>query len=491
MKNNIIKILSCLLLISFLIGCDKDFDTINQNPNAPLAVPANLLLPNIIRGGINTVTDESWSIGNIVAQHTAKIQFVNEDRYLWGERNGIWNSMYGNLRNVENLLTASRTNKQANYEAIGLIIKSWMYAMLTDAYGDVPYSQAIQAKSNGVNAPVYDPQEEIYKGILADLARANTLIGTTTERVEGDILFNGNTARWRRLANSLRVRYLMRQTKKRNIGAELQAIVGNATQNPLFGSNDDNATLFYLNAAPNQFPLHTARVGSFDEVRLSFRLDSVLEAFNDPRLTVFGRPTAATASTATPQYVGIPNGLNDNEALLFNGGPQNVSRIGALFFENAITTQGLQAARGVIMTFAELQFLLAEAAHTGLITGDAKTFYENGIRSSFSYYGLTMPTDYLTRNGVAFSGTLATRQIAEQKWISLFFQGVEAWFDWRRTGLPAFVPGKANLNNNLIPVRFIYPISEQALNNTNWKAAVTRQFGKLEEDINSRMWLLR
>jgi hypothetical protein len=100
-----------MCLIS-MAACTKDFDTINQNPNAPLSVPANLLLPGVLRGGINSVMSESWGIGNIVAQHTAKIQFVNEDRYSWGERNGIWNDMYGNLRNLENLLTiAAITNK--------------------------------------------------------------------------------------------------------------------------------------------------------------------------------------------------------------------------------------------------------------------------------------------------------------------------------------------------------------------------------------------
>jgi Starch-binding associating with outer membrane len=489
MKNSIIKYLSVVLIIGLMTACDKDFETINQNPNAPLAVPGSLLLPDIIRGSINSVTNESWSIGNIVAQHTAKIQFVNEDRYLWGERNEIWNSFYNRLRNVENLLTSARTGKQANYEAVGLIMKSWMYATLTDCYGDVPYSKAIQAKSGSVNAPVYDSQESIYTGILADLARANTLIGTTVEKVDGDILYNGNMTQWKRLANSLRVRYMMRISAKKSVGADLKALVDNATQNPLFGSNTDNATLIYLNAAPNQFPLHTSRVGSFDEIRLSFRLDSVLEGFNDPRLTIFARPTAS--STTTPQYVGIPNGLNDNDALLFNGGPQNVSRIGALFYENAITTQGLQAARGVLMTYAELQFLLAEAAQKGLITGDAKGFYEKGIASSFSYYGLTMPTDYLTRAGVSFSTTTATAQIAEQKWISLFFQGIEAWLDWRRTGLPAIRPGAANLNNNRIPVRFIYPTSEQALNAANRKEAADRQFGATGEDINGKMWLIK
>jgi Starch-binding associating with outer membrane len=477
-------IAACLISMA---ACTKDFDTINQNPNAPLKVPANLLLPGIIRGGINSVTGESWGIGNIVAQHTAKIQFVNEDRYSWGERNGIWNDMYGNLRNLENLLTIARDNKQANYEAVGLITKSWMYAMLTDCYGDVPYTQAIQAKSEkSVNAPQYDTQESIYNGILADLKRANDIIGTTVEAVDGDILYNGNMSRWKKLANSLRLRYLLRISNRRNVAADMQAIVSSATTTPFFANNDDNAALTYLNASPNQFPLHLSRVGSFDEVRLSFRLDSVLEKFNDPRVTIFGRPTAASASTTTPEYVGVPNGLNDVDALLFNGGPQKVSRIGSIYYEDAILTNGLKIAKGVIMTNAELQFVLAEAAQKGLITGTpAKDYYEKGIKASFDFYGLTMPATYLTQTNVALNTTNPFEQIAEQKWISLFFQGMEAWFDFRRTGLPRLRPGPSNLNENRIPVRFVYPTIEQSLNGPNRDAAVARQG---VDNINTLVW---
>ncbi|MFN8690474.1 MAG: SusD/RagB family nutrient-binding outer membrane lipoprotein, partial [Cyclobacteriaceae bacterium] len=182
---------------------------------------------------INDQVNEGWSIGNIVIQHTAKIQFVNEDRYLWGERNGVWNSVFGNMRNVQNIITFAETAepKQNNYLGIALILKSWMFSVATDTYGDIPYSEATKGKLNGIYQTKYDTQESIYDGILADLERANQLLGTSSEVVSGDILYGGGTGaiiKWRRLANSLRLRYLMRLSGRRDVSTQMQQIVSDA-----------------------------------------------------------------------------------------------------------------------------------------------------------------------------------------------------------------------------------------------------------------------
>jgi hypothetical protein len=138
------------------------------------------------------------------------------------------------------------------------------------------------------------------------------------------------------------------------------------------------------------------------------------------------------------------------------------------------------------MTYAELQFILAEAAQKGLIsTGSAQAYYENGIKASFDYYKLALPAGYLQQTGVAFNPATALQQIGTQKWIALFYSGLEAWFDWRRTGLPALTPGLSNVNGNRIPVRFIYPGFEFSLNKENVEAAVARQGAN---DINTKVW---
>lgn len=486
------KYIQPLVLLGFLVlaaGCTKDFDNINNNPNAPTAVNSGLLLPQIQRDMIGTVLGEAWGIGNIVIQHTAKNQFVNEDRYLWGELNSIWNNVYDNMRDVNNIIAQSDERQEYNYKGIALVMRAWMFSLATDAYGDIPYSEAIKAKE-GINYTNYDSQEDIYTGILADLQEANNILGTSGEVVAGDLIYKGDVAKWKKLANSLRVRYLLRISGKRDVSADLRAIVNNATGNPVFESVADNAVYTFQSTSPDQFPLYTSRIGSFNEFRASKTLLDTLKSLGDTRMPVFFRPTPDTEGSANPVYAGIPNGLNDVDALQYNGGPQFQSRIGALYFENAVSTQGLAIAKGVIMTYAELQFLLAEAAEKSLTAANAETHYQNGVNGSFAFYGLSAPAGYFALPQVAFIGSQAEKlnKIGFQKWISLYFQGLEAWYDWRRTRIPALTPGASNQNNNMIPVRFRYPIIEQSLNAEGYKKAIERQG---PDDLNAKMWYLK
>ncbi|MBN8575434.1 MAG: SusD/RagB family nutrient-binding outer membrane lipoprotein [Cytophagales bacterium] len=508
MKTYFRKVLLSMAALLVVCSCDSDFEDINTNNNVPTSVTPDLLLSGVIRNTLNNQVGEAWGIGNIVVQHTAKIQFVNEDRYLWGEQNGIWNTVYGNMRNVQNIISAAETAtpSQNNYLGIALILKSWMFSLATDAYGDVPYSEAIKGKSSAIYLPKYDTQESIYDGILADLERANQILGTSSENISGDILYGGGAAsilKWRKLANSLRLRYLMRISNKRNVAAAMQAIVSNPTDFPIFTGNADNAALTYLSSAPNQWPLYTSRVGSFDEFRLSKTMDDFLTGINDPRLAVFARPTQNSVTAGTPEIVGIPNGLEDTQALSYNGGPQNISRVGYPFAclvcnDANQTAPQANVAKAPLMMYAELQFILAEAREKNLITtGTAETYYLNGINANLDYYrsivpaeyniNLTLPATYFTQAGVVYTGTSAEKlaKIATQKWVALFFNGLEAWFDWRRTGLPVLAPGSSNLNDNKIPVRYIYPQSEQSLNATNRAAAVARQGA---DNINTTVW---
>ena len=505
MKNIILGILSVLLFAS----CTKNFREINTDRNNPTAVTSDLLLSGIISSTLNNQVGEAWSIGNLVVQYNAKIQFVNEDRYGWAELNSIWNNVYGNYRNLQNIFTQVGSNTASPYYGVSLILKSWMFSLVADAYGDAPYSQAGKGKTDAAYQPVYDKQEDIYTGILADLKKANEVLATASGPFSGDLIYGGGPSaiiKWRRLANSLRLRYLLRLSKQKSVSSEMQAILNDPINNPIFTGNSDNAELKYLAAAPNQWPLYGSRVGSFDEIRLSKTFSDRLTALNDPRIRVFGRPTQNSVTAGTPVIQGIPNGLSDVAALAFNGGPQNVSRVGYTFACLVCNDPGQaapipDAPRGLLMTYAELQFILAEARQRNFITtGTAATYYNQGIAANFSYWQsvvpaaynlqIAMPTVYLTQPAVELTGTNTEilGKIALQKWIALYFNGLEAWFDWKRTGLPEIIPGPGNLNNNLVPVRFIYPISEQALNAANRAAAVQRQGA---DNINTRTWIAK
>jgi hypothetical protein len=505
------KIIIPVLIIGMISSCTKDFADTNTNRNNPTSVTPDLLLSGVIKSMMDRQVNEAWGIGNIVVQHHAKIQFVNEDRYGWGEKNDIWNTVYGNYRNLQNIFTIVNNEENNPYYGVGLILKSWMFSQVTDAYGDVPYSEAGKAKTDGIYQPAYDKQEDIYTGILADLKKANEVLATADgANFTGDLLYGGGASsliKWRKLANSLRLRCLMRISKKKNVNADMQAIVDDAVNNPIFTGNADNAELKYLAAAPNQWALYGSRVGSFDEFRVSKTFTDRLTALNDTRIKVFGRPTQASVAAGTPEIKGIPNGLSDVNALAYNGGVQYVSRVGYTFACLVCNDVGQAApdpaaARALLMTYAELQFILAEARQKGMITtGSAETYYTNGITANFAYWqsvvpaaynlNVAMPSDYLTQASTVYSGTDDEKlaKIALQKWIALYFNGLEAWFDWRRTNMPAIVPGPSNLNNDKVPVRYIYPLAEQSLNGANRSAAVQRQGNT--DDLNTKMWLLQ
>ena len=205
-----------LALVMSVSSCDQDFEKINVNPNSPEKVSSALLLPNILRSTTNEIAGNSWGYGNIVMQYTAKIQFTNEDRYNWGPQGSPYGSFYNALRDINNIIQISGEAKQQNYVGIAKVMRAHLFAYMSDAYGEIPYTEALQAKA-GVNYPKFDSQEVIYAGVLKELEEANALLGTTAERVDGDILFNGNVTRWKKFANSLRLRILMRLSDRMTI----------------------------------------------------------------------------------------------------------------------------------------------------------------------------------------------------------------------------------------------------------------------------------
>lgn len=506
-----IKSTIVIFATAVMCSCTKDFRETNTNNNNPTSVTPDLLLSGVIRNMANQQVSDAWGIGNLVSQYHAKIQFVNEDRYLWNEQNGLWNAVYGNNRNLQNIFVAVEKDPKSPYLGVGLILKSWMFSLVTDAYGDVPYKEAGKAKTDASYTPAYDSQEEIYTSILADLKKANEQLATSTgNNLSGDILFGGGTSaiiKWRKLANSLRLRLLMRMSKKKSVNADMQAIIADPINNPIFTGNADNAELKYFSAAPNQWPLYGSRVGSFDEIRVSKTLSDRLTALGDTRINVFGRPSQSSLTAGTPKVEGIPNGLGDVAALNYNGGPQGVSRVGYTFAclvcndpNQAVPDPA--APRSIIMNYAELQFILAEAREKDMITtGSADTYYNNGITANFDYWkalvpaqyniNVNMPAGYLTQTAVAYTGSQTEKlaKIALQKWVALYFNGLESWFDWRRTGMPEIIPGASNLNNNKVPVRYIYPLSEQSLNGANRQKAVAAQGNT--DDLNTKMWLIK
>ncbi len=466
-------IIGVFLLLS--TACKKDLAKVNENPNAPAKAEPQSLLSNVLYQSAKNNAEEAWKNGNLLAQHTSNIEFFPIDRYDVGTNTELWNATYRLLNDVYSIETSPASNQ--GYKGIALVLRSQLAALLTDLWGDVPYSQAIKGTSEGIFSPAYDKQQDIYtgpNGILDNLDKAITLLTSSKDVISGDIMFKGDLSKWARLASSLKVRYLMRISRKVDVSTPLQNLL---TQNNLLRSNSDNAVVPFLASAPNQWFLVNEREGRYADVRMSTTSENILVGLNDARLGVYFKPTVNSATTAMPVYKGLPNGLSraSQNAYNFN----DISLIGRLFRDEP---QGVDAP---IMTYTELQFLLAEAAQKKLIQGSAATYYEAGIKASHDYYKVSVPAGYFTKMEVAFDGTDDLKKIMTQKWISNFLNGYEAWLDVRRTGFPVLPVPKDNLNADKFPVRFRYPDIEQAANKKNYTEAAARIGG---DNYNSKGW---
>ena len=477
------KIIYTLSAISLLAwSCTKDFDKINENPNAPENISPQFLLSNVIWEVADRNTyDQGFILASYLVQQSASIEFERIDRYEMGSNSEYWDALYRLLADIQSMKEVDGTNEA--YSAVGDVMSCFIYSQLTDMWNDVPYTEAVKAKE-GNFTPKYDSQEEIYThpqtGLLAVLKNAADVLSNTNSSISGDPMFNNNLDQWVRFANSLRVRYLMRMSNHfaqyPDLQNELQTIIDGGM---IMLGNPDNAVVPYLASAPNQFPLFNASQGGYQEHRMTQTADSILKLWNDPRVAVLYKPTQASLIAGNPEYKGLQNGQSRETIASQNIDLNDISLYGVIFRDQP---DGVDAQ---IMQYAELQFALAEAAEKGYINGSAQSYYEAGIQASFDYYNVEVPADYFMRPSVTLDGTENLNRILTQKWLALFNCGHEAWFSVRRTGMPYLKPGPDNFNNDVYPVRYFYPENEQATNSQNYQDAVQRIGG---DNINSKGW---
>jgi hypothetical protein len=501
-KNGTGALWVLLAALMLTTGCDQEFKEVNDNPNEPTEVESEFLLRGITRKVSNAMVLESFLTGNIIAQTASKTLRVETETYDWGKKGGFpdtWFPLYEAANDARIMReTAVEEGNQID-EAVALIMEAYIFSILTDAYGDIPYEEALQGDA-GEFFPSYTSQEVIYTdeeiGLLAKLQRANTLLSQVSEgSVQGDILFGGDRSMWRKFANSLRLRLLLHAVQAYPEAAnEMAEIVGDPGQYPVFDSPMENATLEYLGSEPNQYPLRPPyKTGDFEAVVISQNLDTILTERQDPRLTVYARPTTTSLpDSISNEYSGQPTGfLPDNVP-----GGEN-SLLGYRYRNEDGEGSPAGRARGIFMTHAEVEFIKAEAAHEGYIGGDPQTFYDEAIASSMRYYQVSFDdtvvtktvnslNDYLSQPRVDLSGLSGQDRldrITTQKWIALWFHGLEPWFDQRRRDYPnVFVQADRDYIQDQPPKRFPYPGQEQSLNAGN--------FPPDGSDFNAGMWQL-
>jgi len=479
-----------IALALFVSGCDNSGLTgINKNPNAPPSVTPQFLFPSAVSDVVGRARGGSFdlTLASLWAQHMAMDRFTDEDTYSIrpDNINGYWSGFYaGGLQDFATILNQAKQTATPNLVAPALVMKSWTFGVMTDMWGDIPYSQA--NKSDPTAPPQYDRQKDIYAGLFTDLKTASDISvpGGTTYGT-ADLIYNGDATKWKKFANSLRLRYGLRLSKVDPATAQTQ--VAAAIAAGVFTSNADNALLRWPGDGTNNSPIYNNFV-TRDDQHMSQTLVNALKSLYisigptpadtvfDPRLAIYADPIASSPSKVL--YVGAPNGLQDDAAISI--GINNTSRVGVAY--RSKTTPS------ILMAYSEVLFDEAEAAARGWAPGDPAALYNAAITASMQYNGIAdnVTAAYVASPRVAYSSSTGLQQIALQRWIALYSEGTEAYSEWRRTGVPDLQPGPAAITTpHIVARRLTYPVSEQSFNNAALQAAITAQGGAL---LSSRVW---
>jgi hypothetical protein len=459
-------------------GCDRGLTSVNEDPNAPTDVPAQFLLPQAIRAGVMTSFGAGMMLSHtgVFAQHVSQIQYPDEETGLVrpGTMDIFWSNYYvGPLKDIQEVINKGDETGLPNHEGVGLIWRAWMFHQVADLWGDIPFRQALIGEEN--TAPAYESQRAVYQGVLADLAQGAAMLDPNgVDFGAGDLLYNNNFERWRRFANSVRMRVALRLVNQDAALAQSEFVA--AYNAGGFQSNADNAALIYP-GAPYENPLHANYLGR-DDHSISATMVDTLASLNDPRLQLYAEPAQEDGA--------FRGNLHGRDPALLP--LAYYSRIGDFWRADGATTPSL------VITYAEVLFLQAEAAQRGWIGGDPAALYEQAIRANMTQWNAFGPANaptaaeidaYLAQPSVQYNPARGLEQIHLQLWIALYMNTNEAWAHQRRTGTPSLLAGP-DMVISRIPVRFSYPDTEQSLNAANLNAAVANQGGGL--DLVTPLW---
>jgi hypothetical protein len=517
-----------MMLILFVISCTKSLEKLNENPNGADPATTN---PNLVLSTVLTQTGQAYvqlGYGNIagVMQHTQLDGWGGEhNEYDWGGSNS-WSGYYDILRNNKFVYDKAIVEKSELHQGITLVMKSYVFGLITDLWGDAPYTQALLADKGGANTfPAYDSQKSIYEGILADLTTANTLLSKPKNDYPvtldaADVYYRGDPAKWRKFANSLALRYYMRISDKLPDVAKagIENIANNPDQFPVMTSVNDDATMsFPGNSDADSWPAnatYNADSSNYRRIKMCNTFIKALENLNDPRIAVFANKVeiflhvdgslpggtdiirdtivngenrrvrylapdvlsskGLTASDINQDanYVGLPVALAGPQAYNLSPDLNQASRNPHVSWVNSRFANAKSEIKARLMSAAEVHFILAEASGVkGWSAGDAQTHYNQGIQASFAAWGIeSQSASYIAQPEVAYTGT--QKQIIEQKWIAAWTTATESWFDWRRTGYPVLHGVEGRTKAKELPVRFYYMLDERNLNGANVAAAL-------------------
>ena len=454
MKNLTIFILTLFILMS----CGEKLSDLNKDIKNPEAVPAGALFANAMKELHDYMSDCNVNINNfrLWSQQWAQTTYDDESNYELVERNvngRAWNALYATvirdlsdaalfIQEDEILTDAAKRNQLAMIE----VLQVFTYHVLVDTFGDIPYNQAL---GDDVT-PAYDEDATIYSDLITRLESAIANLSGDSGMGASDLVYGGDADMWKMFANSLKLRLAIRLT---NVNSSQAQTMAESAAGGVFQSVADHFELQYQNAPPNNNQLWDDLVqsGRSDFIAASTLTDPMND-LSDPRLPFYYKDPVDGV------YQGGVYGTNNN----YNA------------FSHPGVLQEDPTWPGILISYWEVQFLLADAASRGWsVGGTAEEFYNAGIEASILYWGATQAEAdaYLANPDVAFATATGTdlEKIALQKWIALYDQGFEAWCSYRLYNHPDLPP--ADRTGRDTPRRFTYPVTEYSLNEENVEAA--------------------
>jgi hypothetical protein len=454
-----------LIIIAFIligaISCTNDFSEWNIDPKKATEVPASTLFSNAERNLVRTMKTQNvnTNIFNFMAQYWTATTYPDESNYDLGSRDvpgKFWNALYTgvliDLKESTKVLNAATATlapallpKNKNQLAVVSILEVYTYHVLVDVFGDVPFSEALDIDNS---SPKYDDDTAIYAALFTKLDAAITNLNASAGSFgSADFIYEGDVSSWKKFANSLKLRMALRVKD----GAKVSSAIAGG----VFTSNADNAAFKFLSSDPYSNPLWENLVQSGrSDVLISDTFVDIISPLNDPRASVY-------MDDNLTEYLGGPYGNNNAFA--------EFTHLGDIFHQPDF--------EGIILDYAEVKFLLAEAAarNLGGVTG-AETHYNEAVTASINYW--TTGADsaaYLAQGTVAYDAANWEMSIGMQKYIALYSHGFEGWSSWKIFGYPVLTaPVGAHVSaEGMVPVRFTYPADESQRNGDNYEAAST------------------
>jgi hypothetical protein len=501
-------------------SCTKGFEKLNTDPTAagPEDFNPNFLLTTsqLRYTGSEDFSYETWR-AQLIHFSTMIQHFSHVAGYWVGDKytlNTAYSAAYferayaEQVKFVVDLVELTRGKAQyANLHQIARILKVLVFHRITDIYGDVPYFNAGMGYYTRNFTPAYDKQQDIYSDMLKELDAAATALDPSKDVATGDMIYNGNVAKWKRFAYSLMLRLGLRLTKADAAGAKTW--VEKAAAGGPMTSIADNAFIKHNESGGRPTVNRISQVLNLPyeipNIRWSKTFIDYLQTRNDPRLGVLAeipplapnQNTLGAAGNSTPALQkGMPNGYD------VQGGPTDISTAPGypgnrdLYSRPVNRFYAKMDGITMLMTYAEVELMLAEAKERGWnITGTAASHYDAGVTAAMKSLGQwdagaaiadAAVTTYLTAN--PYVSATGLQQINSQYWAATVFNDYESFANWRRSGFPVLTPVNypGNVTGGTIPRRLVYPQSEASVNGTNYNAAIANLSGG--DKLTSRVW---